>query len=180
MKVKMSVASSIFLLTGLPDPCPAFVSTRRNIGFFWKGEFLTECCKVAANFSEWRGLTRSSWSAVRIKVDGYSWLGFVGVCVLCRGEYLMRLLKCFSSSGFPKSEHHAEPIVNLWKRNMSKTPTWAIAQPNKLGCWLMQAPTKSPPFEPEINNDQNTKIWQIWDFTSLYGNLIFCCITVSN
>ena len=41
--------------------------------------------------------------------------------MLCSGEYLRLFSMWAFSSGFPKSEHQAWPMVNLWKRSMSIT-----------------------------------------------------------
>ena len=58
-----------------------------------------------------------SWSPVNIKVAGYSSFSFEGVCTLCNGEYFKIFKKCSSSSGDPKSEIQALPMVNLWNRS---------------------------------------------------------------
>src|SRR5438045_3425944 len=79
-KAHWSVVSSMILLVGLPAPWPALVSMRINTGAgpAWAA------CKVAANLKLWTGKTRSSWSAVTIKVGGYLAPGLM----LCSGEYL--------------------------------------------------------------------------------------------
>ena len=51
---------------GLPAPWPALVSMRIKTGFShdWAA------CNAAANLKLWAGTTRSSWSAVVIRVGG--------------------------------------------------------------------------------------------------------------
>lgn len=45
-------------------------------------------------------------------------------------------------------------MVNLWKRSMSMTPTWAMTAPNRSGLWLLQAATSSPPLDPPCTTYQ--------------------------
>lgn len=49
-----------------------------------------------------------------------------GARTLCNGENFIKLSKCIFSSGLPKSEIQACPIVNLWNRSMSITLTSKI------------------------------------------------------
>src|SRR5947209_735166 len=65
-KPQRSETSSICLDVGLPAPCPALVSMRIKMGA------VPACaaCMVAANLKLCPGQTRSSWSAVVIKVGG--------------------------------------------------------------------------------------------------------------
>ena len=42
----------------------------------------------------------------------------------------------------------AQPMVNLWNRSMSITPTAGKAAPNSSGRCVIAAPTSSPPFDP--------------------------------
>ena len=42
----------------------------------------------------------------------------------------------------------AQPMVNLWKRSMSITPTAGRQAPNRSGRCVRQAPTSSPPLLP--------------------------------
>lgn len=46
---------------------------------------------------------------------------------------------CSLISEQPKSVVQACPMVNLWNFNMSMTPTWATAQPNRSGLWFTHA-----------------------------------------
>ena len=57
-------------------------------------------------------------------------------------------LKSSGTSGSPNSGIHAGPIVNLWNRNMSITPTLLITAPNSCGSCCEQAATNNPPFDP--------------------------------
>ena len=66
----MSAASSINFDVGLPRPCPALVSTLSRIGF--SDSPPAACCSWATNLCECIGTTRSSVSAVRTRIGGYS------------------------------------------------------------------------------------------------------------
>ena len=61
-----SAASSMSLAVGLPAPWPALVSIRIRTGLShdWAA------WSAAANLKLWAGTTRSSWSAVVIRVGG--------------------------------------------------------------------------------------------------------------
>ena len=94
------------------------------------------------------------WKFILFK-KGYSNVG--GHCcpgfrfskvMLCRGEYFLMKLKSSGTSGSPNSGIHAGPIVNLWNRNMSITPTLLITAPNSCGSCCEQAATNNPPFDP--------------------------------
>jgi acetyl-CoA synthetase len=63
-----SVSSSASFVTGLPAPWPAFVSTRRRIG--WSGSPCASCMR-AAILRACIGSTRESLSAVVKSIDGY-------------------------------------------------------------------------------------------------------------
>ena len=76
---KISASSSIIFETGFPAPCPAFVSTRMRTG----EASLSAACSRAANFLAMPGETRSSVSAVVIRIGGYATPSFT----LCSGEY---------------------------------------------------------------------------------------------
>lgn len=88
IKANMSDASSITLAVGFPAPWPALVSTWMSSGLVCLGLGLTTYCSVAINFREWRGTTRSSWSAVSSKVAGYWTPSPCGNLILWSGEYL--------------------------------------------------------------------------------------------
>lgn len=93
IKANISDTSSITLAVGFPAPCPALVSTWMRSGLVCLRLRPTTYCKVAMNFSEWRGTTRSSWSAVRSSVEGYWMPSSSGSLILWSGEYLRRAHK---------------------------------------------------------------------------------------
>lgn len=65
----------------------------------------------------------------------------VCVFVWCLCLCLLYLLVCASGND-------GAPMVNLWKRSMSSTPTCAMAAPKSSGRCVMHAPTSRPPFDP--------------------------------
>lgn len=88
MNANMSETSSITLAVGFPAPWPALVSTWISRGLLCFRLRPTMYWRVAMNFRECSGTTRSSWSAVRRSMDGY-WMSSVsGNFTLCSGEYL--------------------------------------------------------------------------------------------
>lgn len=88
MNANISETSSITLAVGFPAPWPALVSTWISRGLLCFRLRPTMCWRVAMNFREWSGTTRSSWSAVRRSVDGYWMSSASGNFTLCNGEYL--------------------------------------------------------------------------------------------
>ena len=75
------------LLVGFPAPWPALVSTRIMSGLVCLGQSRMTCCSCAMYLREWRGTTRSSWSAVNSSVAGYC-LSPSGTATLWSGELL--------------------------------------------------------------------------------------------
>lgn len=94
-KANISDTSSITLAVGFPAPCPALVSTWMRSGLVCLLLRPTMYCRVAMNFRECRGTTRSSWSAVRSSVEGYWMSSSSGNLTLWSGEYLRKTHKCF-------------------------------------------------------------------------------------
>lgn len=95
IKANISDTSSITLAVGFPAPCPALVSTWMRSGLVCLLLRPTTYCRVAMNFSECRGTTRSSWSAVSSSVEGYWMPSSSGSLTLCSGEYLRKTHKRF-------------------------------------------------------------------------------------
>jgi len=92
MKPYMSAYSSICLSVGLPDPWPARVSMRMRCG----APDGSAACSAAAYLKLWPGVTRSSVSAVVIRVGGmtaaYGYGGYGGqqqvdLTWRCRTDY---------------------------------------------------------------------------------------------
>ena len=50
------------------------------------------------------------------------------------------------------------PIVNLWNRNISNTPTAQCTHLNNSGFWLAHTATRSPPLEPPDIHSLSTDV----------------------
>lgn len=117
IKANISDTSSITLAVGFPAPCPALVSTWMRSGLVCLRLRPTTYCRVAINFSECRGTTRSSWSAVSSSVAGYWMPSSSGSLTLWSGEYLRRVHKylyIFSSSSNKKVLSHWNYHSDIW------------------------------------------------------------------
>lgn len=117
IKANISDTSSITLAVGFPAPCPALVSTWMRSGLVCLRLRPTMYCRVAINFSECRGTTRSSWSAVRSSVEGYWMPSSSGSLILWSGEYLRRAhkrLHIFSSTPTRKVISHCSRHSGSW------------------------------------------------------------------
>mmetsp|Transcript_9872 Transcript_9872/g.29839 ORF Transcript_9872/g.29839 Transcript_9872/m.29839 type:complete len:209 (-) Transcript_9872:2124-2750(-) len=164
-----SLVSSITMAVGFPAPWPARTSMRDSSGLRCalppgRSTFASTCCSVAVSLCECSGTTRSSWSPVAISIAGYCPAPPAGGRTLCSGLYGKMYSNSSARSGFPKSVHHAWPIVNLWKRSMSITPTWASTHAYRSGRWFAHAATSRPPLEPpwmvSVDGEQNLPAWR--------------------
>lgn len=89
----------------------------------------TTYCRVAINFSECRGTTRSSWSAVSSSIEGYWMPSSSGSLTLWSGEYLRRIHKhlyIFSSRSSKKAISHWNYHSDVWQHSVLQSP---IAHP---------------------------------------------------
>ena len=102
----MSASSSITLATGLPAPCPAFVSTRIRIGPPSRRRGLQPR----------RELLRHAGRHAVVGVGGRDQHRRIdrAVATLWYGEYASRYANCAGSSADPYSEIQNRPTVNRW------------------------------------------------------------------
>lgn len=71
------------------------------------------------NLKEWRGTTRSSWSAVRSNTAGYC-TSPAGTVMLCNGEYLHSVGK----ENFITGTHHCKPLEKL--THQRRCSSWPV------------------------------------------------------